>query len=424
MPQPFDYSLNIPDPTQNLLNVVQAGRGINQLRTEQATATRAAEAFQQLQSDIAKLGPNPTPANLADMIVRYPHLSEQFKRGYDVLTAEQQQSRTAQGSQIYAALEAGQPEIAQRMLAEQATAYRNSGDEPYAKALDDSAELLRLNPGMAKTTVGLLLASTMGSEKFTETFTKLQTERREAGLDPSKLSKSQADARKTAIDAKFAESNAVADLQKKGWDIIKIQEDVKIAKENSRIAVINAQLNREKNELKRDEMKVKLAEFEQKREQVVRDRVADVESANSNIDNMLNTADRILATSIGTIEDATGPISARLPTLSQDVADFEALIENIEAQAFLAQIPNLRGLGSLSDAEGKKVTAALQNLNLKQSPARLLANVREVQRLMLKARTSIAQRYGAPETIPDTPAATGTAPGEIDTLVRKYSGGG
>lgn len=423
MPQPYDYTLgNLPSPTENLVNSLTLARGFQQLKTQRSDSERAAAAQAQLQADLSQLGTNPTPAGLAQLMVKYPSMSEQFKRTYDVLDSEQQKSRVSQASQVYAALESGQPEMAQRILQEQATAYRNSGMEREAKTLDDLAEMARLSPETARTSTGLFLASAMGPEKFTETFTKLQSERREAELQPSQLTESQAKARQAAVKADFAESEAVVDLQKKGWDIYKIQEDVKIARENSRIAALKAQADREQNELKKQELQMKLEAAQNERDQVVRNKIADVESASSNIDNMLSTADKILQTPIGVVEDATGPIESRLPTFSSKTADFEALIDNLDAQAFLAQIPNLKGMGSLSDAEGKKITAALQNFNLKQSPEQLLSNVREAQRLLLKARGNISARYGVPETIPDTPAVQST-PEDIEALLQKYGGG-
>lgn len=420
MPQPYDYTLgNLPSPTENLINSLTLANGLQQLKTRRANAEQAAEVQKQLQTDLGQLGVNPTPAGIAQLMVKYPSMSEQFKRTYDALSSEQQKSRVQQASQVYAALESGQPDMAQRILHEQATAYRNSGMEREAKTLDDLAEMARLSPETARTSTGLFLASAMGPDKFTETFTKLQGERREAELQPEKLTEAQAKAREAGVKAGFAESEAAMDLQKKGWDIYKIQEDVKISRENSRIAALKAQADREQNDLKRQELQLKLSEMQRKRDQEVRARAAEVESANSNIDNMLTTADKILQTPIGVVEDATGPIESRLPTLNQDVADFEGLLENFDAQAFIAQIPNIKGMGSLSDAEGKKLTAALQNFSLKQSPERLMANVREAQRLLLKARENVAHRYGVPQTIPDTPSVEST-PEDIDALLQKY----
>jgi hypothetical protein len=62
-------------------------------------------------------------------------------------------------------------------------------------------------------------------------------------------------------------------------------------------------------------------------------------------------------------------------------------------------------MGALSNTEGEKLQAALQNFSLRQSPERLKENLAEARRLLTKARASIAKQYGAQETKPDTPAA-------------------
>jgi hypothetical protein len=429
MPAPYNYMRNLPDPTQNVMSGVQSALGIAGMQSQRqlqdiklAETKRATEQQAQLQADLASVAGNPSPVALASMMVKYPQLSEQFKRTYDVLNTEQQRSRLGQATQVYAALQSGKPEVAQQLLIEQATAMRNSGQEQEAKTAETIAELVKLHPETAKTSTGLFLAHAMGPEQFTETFTKLQTEQRAAERSPFELTEAQAKAQKAAVDAKFAESNAAADLQKKGWDITKIQEDIKIARENSRIAALSAAVSRGDNTLKKQELGLKLEEARQKRDEAVRAKVADVESARGSMDNMLNTADRILKTPIGVVESATGPISSRMPTLSEDTSDFESLVETLGSQAFMAQIPNIKGMGALSNAEGEKLQAALQNFNLKQSPKRLMENVREAQRLILKARKNVAARYGMPDKVPDTPEAAPTA-GEIDALLKKYGKG-
>jgi hypothetical protein len=233
--------------------------------------------------------------------------------------------------------------------------------------------------------------------------------------------KATADAQKAAVAAKFAESNAVIDLQKKGWDITKIQSDIDIAKQNSRIAAMNAATAKEGNALKRQENEIKLKEMIDKRDATVREKVAEVESARGDMDNFLNTADRILKTPKNIVGSAAGPISSRMPTLSQDTADFEALVETLGSQAFMSQIPKMKGAGALSEKEGDKLQSSLQNLSLKQSPERLIENVKEAQRLILKGRATLAKRSGLPESIPDTPAVQ-TSAGDIDALLKKYGG--
>src|SRR5690606_31575313 len=147
-----------------------------------------------------------------------------------------------------------------------------------------------------------------------------------------------------------------------------IQNDIEYKRESNRIAAMRADADREGNALKRKELELKIEDTIRERDAKVREKAGEIESARLNIDNMLNTADRILATPMSVVGAAAGPVSSRLPTLSQDTSDFEALIENFDAQAFLSQIPNMKGMGALSENEGKKLAAALQSFSLKQSP--------------------------------------------------------
>lgn len=429
MAQPFNYSINVPDPSASVMGGVQNALGIANMVSQRNLAEQQSldlknqrEQQAQMQVDLVTLAKNPTPSALASMMVKYPALSENFKRTYDVLSNEQKGARLDQATQVYAALESGRPEIAQQFLVDQAVAHRNSGQDKDAKTLEDLAMLIKESPDTAKTSTGLFLASAMGPDKFAETFTKLQSEQRDAAMAPAKLTEAQAKAQKAAVDARFAESMAVQDLNKKGWDIAKIQNDMAVSRENSKIAAINANLRRETNELKRVELQKKLQAAESKRDESVREKVATVETGQAAIDNMLNTADRILNTPAGVISSAAGPVSSKMPTLSSDTADLEELVTTMASQAFMAQVPNLKGMGALSNAEGEKLQASLQNLSLRQSPERLLENVKEAQRLMIKARSNLSERYGVPDTIPDTPAAT-PAPATIDELLQKYGGG-
>jgi hypothetical protein len=403
--QPMDYTSQVRNPFEASIQGIHTGVGL-------AGAIRQfsqADAMQkQMQLDLGNLAgrvKDGTAGNsdFASTIVKYPQLSEHFKRGFDIMDAGKKQATLGQASQVYAALTADQPEIAKKLLDEQALAARNSGDEPGAKAAETLAQLVTMSPETAKTSTGLMLSAVLGPDKFAETFGKLGGEQRAIAKAPAELSETQAKAQKAATDAKFAESTAVMDLSKKGWDITKIQNDIDVSKKNSRIAALNAAISRETNDLKRQENTIKLADMTDKRDALVLEKAAKVESARFNIDNMLNTADKIIATPKSVIESAAGPISSRSLTLKQSTADFEALIENIDAQSFLSQIPNMTGMGSLSDAEGRKLGAALQNFSLKQSPDRLLANVQEAQRLILKARKNMAEKFGVPDTLPDRP---------------------
>ena len=407
MVQPINYTAYMTqlDPR----SFTELGQSIGQIN-QQRIAAKKAEQYRQ---DIERTFKSGRPEDFAALIAKYPQQREAFKDSWGILDKSQQDTEFRDAAQVYNALQTN-PDIAKQLLDGRIIATQNAGED--ATDLEQIRALMDSNPDAVKNQLAFTLSS-IDPDKWVT----ISSEMRDRNLAPEELSIAQSKARKAAVDANFAESEAVIDLQKKGWDIFKIQEDIKIAKENNRIAAMNAQLARETNEIKRRQLEQKIAEAERKREQELRDRVASVESANTNIDNMLNTADRILQTPIGVVEDATGPIQSRLLTVDEDTANFEALIENLDAQAFLSQVPNLKGLGALSDAEGKKLTAALQNFNLKQGAPRLLDNIREAQRLLLKARSNIARRYGVPQTIPDTPAVE-VSPEDIEALLQKYGG--
>jgi hypothetical protein len=300
--------------------------------------------------------------------------------------------------------------VAIQLLRKRAEGEKNSGDPEEAalyERLADSAE--KDGPAMAFKGLSSIVSALPGAKEMFEAAGKFGDEQRAAELQPSALTEAQSKAQSAAVAAKFAESKAAQDLQKGGWDIAKLQSDIQIAKQNSQIAAMNAATSREGNAIKRQELQLKLGELTQKRDDTLRGKVAEVENSRFNIDNLLNTADRILATPKSVVGSAAGPMSSRIPTMFQSTADFESLIENLDAQAFLSQIPQMKGTGALSENEGKKLAAALQNFSLKQSPEQLLNNVKEAQRLMLKARKTLADRYGVPETVADTPSAPAAA---------------
>lgn len=189
MPQPFNYSLNVPDPTQNIMQALQLGTAIQAQQTKQAAAAKAAEQQKALETDIAGLGANPTPGAIANLSAKYPALSEKFQKTYDMLSNEQQKAHVDTASQVYASLLSGNTEVAQDVLKDRIEAARNAGDEKQVKSMETMSKLIELHPETAKTSTGIFLANAMGKDKFTDTFTGLETSRRERALEPGALKK-------------------------------------------------------------------------------------------------------------------------------------------------------------------------------------------------------------------------------------------
>lgn len=430
---PIDYTTQVQSPFQAALQGFQAGAGIKDVLDQRALAEQQRlqqeQARLQMQQDLAKLtsNPNVSASDYAAMVLRYPQLKDQFKQSWEALNESQRQNKLDQGTRAYAAIQSGRPEIAEQLFRDRAAAARNSGAEEDAKQAETMAELIKVSPGTALTTVGLNIASYLGPDKFAETFGKLGAEQRAAEQAPGALRKVNADATKAEADAmtsgvtaKFAEQQAVLDLQKKGWDIKAIQEDIGFKREANRIAAMRASFERESNALKREELGIKLQEARSALDAKVRERVATAESGAASIDNMLNTIERIkgnksLDSVLGSIEGLPYYPNAALGTANpfgngDERADAIALIETLGSQAFLAQIPNIKGMGALSNTEGDKLQAAFQNLKRSQSEKQFRENLDEAARLLKKGREGLSRSTGVPLAKPDTPAAPGSRP--------------
>jgi hypothetical protein len=439
---PINYSVDVQSPFEAALGgfkIGAAGAEIQAQQQKRDLEIKAAQQAQQRQTELAALyeNPNATSADYERVVAFLPKDQAAIVTGgFERKTKAQQETDLRMGAEVYSAIKSGQPDIAMQILTDQAAAFRNSGRENEAKAAEASAKAIELNPTGAQATVGLYMARLPGGTGYLEAADKALATIRAEAKAPSELAKSVADADKAVadaiaaqatatnapamakadadlkaaqaakaqVDAEFARAKAVLDVQQQAATLRKTDADILIAQENNRIAALNAAQNKETNVLRRQELQQKIDDAKEKRDAADRDQKATVANQSADIDNFLNTAQRVLNTPQNVIKSATGPVASRLPTLSADVADFEALVEALGSQAFIAQIPKIKGTGSLSEKEGDKLQASLQTLSLKQSPERLKENVTEAVRLLEKVRGNIALKYGVQAPPSDVPA--------------------
>lgn len=442
---PINYLTDVQSPVQAALVGYQSGAGIRNDQQQLALQQQAMRQQQALQEARAQAYSSPTADNFTRLMTLDPKSSEAYQRAWTTKNNEQQQSLASDLLQWGAAIKSGKPQIAAEALGKRADMLeQQNGGQPTheSQALRMQSKLAADHPEFALGQIQALLAANPNGKDAAETLSKFGTEARAAEQAPGALRKvnadatgAEADAVTKAVTAKFAEPQALKDLEIKGWNVENIKSEIGYRKEASRIAAMNASLAQKKDAREAQELQLKIDAAKTALDEKARTKVADVESATSTIDNFLNTADRFLNASTETIKGsdgkttrrpnstlraATGPLDSRLPTMQQDVADIEALAETLGSQAFLSQLPAMKGLGALSNAEGQKLESALTNLSMKQSAPQLVANVQEAQRLILKARQNVETRYGIKAPPPDTPAVQ-TSATDIDALVDKYS---
>jgi len=431
---PINYSLGgSVDPSQSLMQGFGQGMQLNQIQMQRQAQAAAQQQAQAMQMELTQLAANPraTSADYARTMTRYPQLSEQLKRASDTLNADQQQQALSHSSQVFAALRSGRGDLAANILTERADLMESSGQGEQAQQARSLAELAKTQPQMALAALAPLIASLPGGDKVLDGVAKYGGEVRAEAKAPAELrtaeagaSTAESQAKTAAVTAKYADSQALADLETKGWNVKALQADIEFKRQSTRIAAMNAALAREGNDLKREELRMKLDDAKRTRDDKVREKVATAEAGASAIDNMLNTIERIkkspgLRDVVGSFEgsdlyptQAMAVVGAGNPYSSSgdDRADAIALVETLGSQAFLAQIPSIKGMGALSNAEGDKLQAALQNLKRKQSEKQFDANLAEAARILTKGRESLARSTGVPLGSPDTPAAPSARP--------------
>ena len=429
---PINYSVDVQSPFEAALGGFKIGAAGAEVQAQRQAQEKAKTYQTGIDAFFSKPAAQRTYADIEPLLVGAN------KQQFDALQTvaknmgdEKLNSSKRLYGQLLVSLEEN-PETTKTILQDYIDA---EPDKNQKLAFQDILKGIDVSPAKVAEQIELLGAAAFGKEWY-EGITSVRSERRTAAAAPAELRKKLADADaaesaaksalakantaqevenanrdfvkaqadKEAVQAEFERANQVLGVQQKAATLRKTEADIIIDKENARIAGLNAAAAKETNDLKRKELKQKIDEATEKRDTTTREQQATLVSQSADIDNFLNTATRILQTPQNIINSATGPVTAILPTFSQDVADFESLVETLGSQVFIAQIPKIKGAGALSEKEGDKLQASVQNLSLKQSPARLVENVTEAVRLMEKARGNLAVRLKLPAVPSDVPA--------------------
>ncbi|UBX46155.1 DNA transfer protein [Citrobacter werkmanii] len=165
--------------------------------------------------------------------------------------------------------------------------------------------------------------------------------------------------------------------------------------------VLDRQIARETNQIKLDELKQKQADVRQKAEVAKADRQAAAQGA---VDTFSTALD-----SLGEIEKSPGlskavGVRSAFPTVpGSDAANFEARLDTFKAQTFLPMVASLKGMGALSDAEGKKLSDAVGALSPKMSEDAFRSSIGKIRTQLESKLGTVKKQFDYQE--PEAPAA-------------------
>ena len=153
---------------------------------------------------------------------------------------------------------------------------------------------------------------------------------------------------------------------------------------------LEQQLKQESNELKKQELELKIQE---KKANIDKKKKDVSEKALSSIDTVTTTMDTIYRVrNHPGLESATG-VGAMFPTLSgSDAAGFESQLETLQSQQFLSAVEQMKGMGSLSESEGKKLAGSVGSLSLDMSDEELKKELDRIYSVLEKAKSKMIGR--------------------------------
>ncbi|RSB60359.1 acyltransferase [Atlantibacter subterranea] len=162
--------------------------------------------------------------------------------------------------------------------------------------------------------------------------------------------------------------------------------------------VLDRQIARETNQLRLEELKQKQIDVQNKAASARADRQAAAQGA---VDTFTTALD-----SLGEIESSPGlgkavGFNSAFPTIpGTDAANFEARLDTFKAQTFLPMVQSLKGMGALSDAEGKKLSDAVGALNPKMSEKAFRDSISKIRTQLESKLGTVKRQFNYQEPAP------------------------
>lgn len=168
---------------------------------------------------------------------------------------------------------------------------------------------------------------------------------------------------------------------------------------------LDRQIARETNQVKLDELRLKQQETQNKIESAKADKQAAAQGAVDTFTTALDSLDTI--TKSPGLKKAVGA-SSMFPTIpGSDAANFEAQLDTFKAQTFLPMVASLKGMGALSDAEGKKLSDAVGALSTSMSEKEFRRSADKIQSQLQSKLSTVKKQYNYQEPQQQSQAASG-----------------
>ncbi|HDL0244591.1 TPA: phage DNA ejection protein, partial [Escherichia coli] len=351
-------------------------------------AAKQQEADAAFQKEYAAAIQSGDRQQVRDLMTKYPGQLEKIQSGMKWTDEDQRNSigTLAAGAR----LAASSPEAMQSWLQNNAKELTRVGVDP-----NSVAQMYQQNPSGFGEFVDHLGMAALGPIDYFNVQDKMAGREIDRGRLTETIRSNQAGEALTARGQ---------DIQIRGQNIS--AQNAALSREIQRAELqekaLDRQIARESNQLKLEELKQKQADVRQKADIARADRQAAAQGAVDTFSTALDSLNEI-EQSPG-LSKAVG-IRSAFPTVpGSDAANFEARLDTFKAQTFLPMVQSLKGMGALSDAEGKKLSDAVGALSPKMSEKAFRDSIGKIRNQLESKLSTVKKQFDYQEPVQNTPA--------------------
>ena len=378
------------------LTALQGLSGIAGVFQQEKQAQRQKE-FQQAYANAYASGDR---GALRQLATQYPDQIESVRKGMGFIDEDQRNSigTLAAGAR----LASSSPEAMQSWLQNNAKELTRVGVDP-----NNVAQMYQQNPSGFGEFVDHLGMAALGPIDYFNVQDKMAGREIDRGKLAETIRSNQAGEALTARGQ---------DIQIRGQNIS--AQNAALSREIQRAELqekaLDRQIARESNQLKLEELKQKQADVRQKADIARADRQAAAQGAVDTFSTALDSLNEI-EQSPG-LSKAVG-IRSAFPTVpGSDAANFEARLDTFKAQTFLPMVQSLKGMGALSDAEGKKLSDAVGALSPKMSEKAFRDSIGKIRNQLESKLITVKKQFDYQEPVQNTPGQQSPAGNNFSSL--------
>jgi hypothetical protein len=423
---PIDYLSAVPqqDFLKDIQGGFQLGTGIRQVQQQYQQQQLAQQRAQQYQAATQAAMTNPNPQAFAKLALDFPEHAAPLKQAWEQMDAGDRKQEGDTMAQAYSALLSGRHDIAQQTIQDVIDARKNSGLD--TSHYDNALRMVKDDPTKASASLGFILSHINDPKAFATQFGALGGEQRTDQQGPADLAKKNADAIKAAAEAQVAVGTVPALIQKPVEENLTAQTKRRVDEFNVQIAAANSETERGRLTLERDKF---VADQSLKSTESGATAQSQIDSAQHALDTIKTLrADPAAKDSVGNWFSGPGTVLGKMLSHvpGTENMDYKAQLESLKSQVFLPAVQQVKGMGSLSNAEGEKLGAAVAGLNADMSPKARDNAIGIIEKYMTKGLQKGLASKGVPVQgggfVVAHPVYGAVKEGDINRLMKQYPG--